>query len=75
MDQQELEQAIQAKRAHILHYQGVLERYGHGRWTDLGQRRLAELRQELVDLEAQRQPMMNEGESGPLASLDSGVLP
>lgn len=54
MEPQELEQAIGAKAAEVKHYEGVVERYGHGRWTDMGLRRLAELRQELAALEAQR---------------------
>lgn len=42
---------IEAKKKEIEHYEGVLERYGSGRWLDMGRRHLAELKAELVELE------------------------
>ena len=45
------EEAVAAKKAEILHYEGVLERYGSGRWLDMGRRHLANLREELRVLE------------------------
>ncbi len=42
---------VAKKKAEIEHYKGVLERYGRGRWYDMGRRHLAELEQELIDLE------------------------
>lgn len=41
------EEAVAAKKAEIEHYEGVLERYGSGRWLDQGRRHLAELKEEL----------------------------
>lgn len=45
------EEAVAAKKAEILHYEGVLERYGSGRWLDMGRRHLADLKEELSKLE------------------------
>lgn len=44
------EEKIAAKKAEIAHYEGVLERYGSGRWLDQGRRHLQELKDELVAL-------------------------
>lgn len=45
------EEAIAAKKREIEHYEGVLERYGSGRWLDMGRRHLADLKEELSKLE------------------------
>lgn len=45
------EEAVAAKKAEIEHYEGVLQRYGSGRWLDQGRRHLAELKDELKKLE------------------------
>ena len=45
------EEAVTAKKAEIEHYEGVLERYGSGRWLDQGRRHLADLKEELRVLE------------------------
>jgi hypothetical protein len=42
---------IEEKKKEIEHYEGVLERYGAGRWMDQGRRHLAELKNELKVLE------------------------
>ena len=42
---------IQNKIKEIEHYKGVLERYGSGRWTDMGRRHLTELQAQLKLLE------------------------
>jgi hypothetical protein len=46
------EEAIAAKEAEVLAYEGVVERYAlrANRWEHLGRERLAELRKELADL-------------------------
>ena len=44
---------IEAKKAQIEHYKGVLARYGSGRWYDMGRRHLAELEAELEVLIAE----------------------
>lgn len=48
-----LAEQIRQKQAEILHYEGVLERYGSGRWMDMGRRHLAELREQLAVLQQQ----------------------
>ena len=45
------EEAVAAKKAEIEHYQGVLQRYGSGRWLDQGRRHLADLKEELLEIE------------------------
>lgn len=47
------EEKIAAKAAEVVHYEGVLERYGSGRWLDMGRRHLAELKRELQELRSQ----------------------
>ncbi|USV41076.1 hypothetical protein [Xanthomonas phage BUDD] len=47
------EEKIAAKAAEVVHYEGVLERYGSGRWLDQGRRHLAELNRELQELRSQ----------------------
>ncbi len=49
--QMKKEEAVAAKKAEIEHYEGVLQRYGSGRWLDMGRRHLAELKEELRVLE------------------------
>ena len=36
--QMKKEEAVAAKKAEIEHYEGVLQRYGSGRWLDQGRR-------------------------------------
>lgn len=50
MVHQMIEEKIAAKKAEIEHYEGVLARYGSGRWLDMGRRHLAELKEELSEL-------------------------
>lgn len=47
------EEKIAAKAAEVAHYEGVLERYGSGRWLDQGRRHLAALNEELRVLRSQ----------------------
>ena len=42
---------VSDKKAEIKHYEGVLERYGSGRWYDSGRRHLADLKVQLSVLE------------------------
>ena len=56
---------IEEKKKEIEDYKGVLERYGMGRWRDMGRRHLDDLKEELRILEetriigslAERQPV------------------
>ena len=43
--------AVEKKRAEVVHYQGVLDRYMAGRWLDQGRRHHADLKAELAALE------------------------
>ena len=49
----QLQQEIEKKQQDIENYKGVLERYGHGRWYNLGRRNLEEKEEELKKLQAQ----------------------
>lgn len=46
---------IESKEREIAHYIGVLDRYGSGRWADMGQRHLALLKEELTHLKEQNE--------------------
>lgn len=48
----DINEKIKQKKEEIENYQGVLDRYGSGRWMDQGRRRLAELKEQLVALQA-----------------------
>ena len=48
------EEAVAAKKAEIEHYEGVLQRYGSGRWLDMGRRHLADLKEELRVLQFEK---------------------
>ena len=52
-DDAPLAERIAMKRAHIAHYEPILVRSVGSRWHDQGRRYLAQLRQELQQLEAQ----------------------
>ena len=49
----QLQQEIEKKQQEIENYKGVLERYGRGRWYNLGCRNLEEKVQELKRLQEQ----------------------
>lgn len=51
----DLDTQIHAKRAQIVDYERILANYW-GRWNQLGRRNLAQLKQELADLESQKSP-------------------
>ena len=55
MNEEELLNEIEKKKAEILHYEGVLERYGSGRWLDMGRRHMEELKEELRRLYEQHE--------------------
>lgn len=61
------EEAIEAKKKEVEHYIGVLERYGAGRWYDMGRQHLAELKEELRVLE-QNVPSASSDERGAVNS-------
>lgn len=42
---------VEAKKKEVEHYEGVLQRYGAGRWYDQGRRHLEDLKNELKALE------------------------
>ena len=54
----DLGEKIAVKEAEIEHYKGVLDRYGSGRWLDMGRRHLAELEAELTQLQAYREAVL-----------------
>lgn len=47
---EDLATRVAKKRKEIENYEGVLDRYGRGRWYNSGRRRLEELQKELDDL-------------------------
>lgn len=55
MNEEELSKEIEKKKAEILHYEGVLERYGSGRWLDMGRRHMEDLKEELRKLYEQHE--------------------
>ena len=54
-----MKKKIEEKKKEIEHYEGVLERYGMGRWRDQGRRHLADLKNELKALEEQSSQSIN----------------
>jgi hypothetical protein len=48
-----MNEKIEAKKAEIANYERILREYQSGRWMDMGRRRLAELKAELVALETE----------------------
>jgi len=50
-NEKDLATRVAEKEAEILHYKGVLERYRAGRWMNQGKRHLADLEQELKELQ------------------------
>ena len=54
----ELEQKIEAKKAEIEKYKGILYNY-HGRWWNMGKTHLESLEAELKTLETQQNEIQN----------------
>lgn len=46
-----IEKSIEEKKKEIDHYEGVLDRYGHGRWRNQGLRHLEDLQEQLRKLQ------------------------